>query len=136
MRRFSPSEQIKEKSGVEKTNGAANMPRFQALSSMVSIGTIEVKPRKQLFHVANALDNVLQRSPLSLSLGCKEIQDLVKPERALYGIRNNHHMNNRIHFGSQRGDPKGLAYDKIYPINTPLLVKSDTFFSYLKTPIK
>lgn len=137
MRKFDISQfdSIKKKRGMEAMSGAHVLPNMQPLSSKVSIGTIYVKPSEQQFHVANPLDYALQRNPLAMSLGCKEVTDLVVPERGLYSTQNNIHTNQRPHFGNQRGDPRGIAYQPIHPVNNPLLQKTNNFYSYLPNPL-
>ena len=137
MRRFNAGETQKRQKGVANTNCAANMPNFQPLSSKVSIGTIDVFPTKQVFYVNTPFNDAMERTVLAQSLQCKEVGDLVAPETKLGGVLNNlRYKGCKPLFGGQRGDPKGLNYDKMYPIDTPLLQQTDSFFSYLKSPIR
>jgi hypothetical protein len=138
MRRFNQSQDqsIEPKSGIRSSYGANNLPRYQALSPMVSIGTVRPKPTPQIFHVASPMEYSLERPRQLASLQCKEVIDLVRPELAMYGIRNNARYTCRPNIGGMRGDSKGLASDPIYPVNNPLLQKTDSFFAYLQTPLK
>ena len=138
MRRFniSQDQSIQPKRGIRGSMGANELPNNQIVSPLMSIGAIDPKPSKQQFHVASPMEYSLERPRNLASLQCKEVIDIVRPELAMYGIRNNHHYTCRPHVGNQRGDKKGLAYDPVYPVNNPLLKKTDTFFPYLQTPIK
>ena len=136
MRRFINEDQIRLK-GVEKTtNCMNNLPGFQAISELASVGTINPIPNKREFYVATPFHYALERSPLCISLSCKEVQDLTIPDLELIGINNNMHYTSKPIVGGQRGDPKtSLGYDSIYPTNTPLLKKRDTFFAFLNSPL-
>ena len=123
--------------GILKTNGAANMPNCQALSSQVSIGTIDVTPIKQDFYVNTPFNDAMERTTLAQSLQCKEVPDLVIPEMKLGGILNNQrYKGSKPNIGNQRGDRRGLLSDKMFPVNNPLLKQTDSFFRYLKSPMK
>jgi hypothetical protein len=136
MRRFNLSEtQIRQK-GVEKTNGALNIPNFQPLSSSMSIGKVKAEPVEQDFYVASPFDYNLERTRLAQSLQCKDVPDLVIPEIELPGVVNSLHYFQKPNIGNQRGDPRGLAYDPVYPTHTPLLKPADTFFAYLPSKLK
>lgn len=137
MRKFDVTQfdSIRRKRGMEAMSGAHIIPNIQVLSGKASIGTAYVRQSEQHFHVANPLDYALQRNPLAMSLGCKEVTDLVVPERALYSTQNNIHNNQRPHYGNQRGDPRGLAYQPIHPVNNPLLKKTNNFYSWLPNPL-
>lgn len=135
MRKFNQGETQIRKKGITKTNGAANIPGFQAISPLASIGTIDVFPTKQEFYVSSPFDEAMERTTLAQSLQCKGVPDLVIPETKLYGVRNSLHYNCRPQLGNQRGDPKGLLSDPMFPTNNKLLVPVHSFFNNLKSTL-
>jgi hypothetical protein len=68
------------------------------------------------------------------SLACKDLNQLYAGDQRIHGQYNSH-LPNQLVTGNQRGDDKGLAYDPIYPVNTPLEKTPNTFYPWMDSPL-
>ena len=73
----------------------------------------------------------LERTTLAQGLPCKDIPSSTEAEYKVRGPVNvGRYFGIRPHSGTQRGDKPGLASQpSVFPVDSPLLVRSSNFFS-------
>ena len=107
------------------------LPGFSPLPSQ--IGKLMYKHGKLNIAIPNHLDMIPQRDQLLQSLQCKEIQDKLFYEKRLAGKNTSRIFGTRPQFGSQHGDPSGLASNWMHPTNSKMLTKTSNFYPNMRT---